>query len=71
MAADDARARSIESLVTETRTAREALHGLVMQLRRERPLWERDVFALARRTRLTAAQRQQLRERLSSHPPPR
>jgi len=28
MAADDARTRSIESLVTETRTAREALHGL-------------------------------------------
>jgi len=59
---------SIETLVAENRTAREALHALVERMRTERPIWKREAFALMERERLTDAQRERFRRQLASWP---
>jgi hypothetical protein len=56
----DEHATAIDRLVGETRVAREALHTLIIWLQRERWLWHEGAHALARRDRLTTAQRQKL-----------
>jgi hypothetical protein len=48
----------IRALVDETRTVREAVHELVLHMRRERFLWERNLSSLSLRTTLTPTQRQ-------------
>jgi len=57
---------AIDKLVGETRAARESLHALIVWLRHERQLWHEDADALARRARLTTAQRHRLRASVSS-----
>ena len=54
----------IDSLIAESRAAREALNVLVRRLREERMQWEREAVALTRRERLTAPQRDRLEQPL-------
>jgi hypothetical protein len=68
MAGDGAQAGPIETLLAQTRAAREALHTLVTRLRDERPFWQRYALGLAQRERLTHAQRQLFREQRAARP---
>jgi hypothetical protein len=60
MAIDGPDPYSLGNLIVEVRVAREALHQLVERMRRDRSLWNREIAELARRPRLTQAQRQNL-----------
>jgi hypothetical protein len=71
MTTEGADALTIEALIAQTRAAREALHVLVTRMQRERAEWEREVFSLASRLRLTPAQRDLFRDRLAARPRPR
>ena len=62
MADEPAPAQAIEDLLRDSRAARQSIHDLVLRMRRDRRAWERDLAQLLHRARLTAAQRQRLRD---------
>jgi hypothetical protein len=52
----------VDDLLRDARAARLALHDLIDRMRRDRGGWKHDRSQLPDRSRLTAAQRQRLRD---------